>query len=65
MQPKLDVTLYRQGEQRLIIADVIDEGETFKFTFGRNQTIKHVWSMIPKLVMDAKFDRMIHEKVAV
>lgn len=35
MHTRLDVKLTRQGEQRLIVADVKDEGETFKFTFGR------------------------------
>jgi hypothetical protein len=65
MQSSLEVKLFLQGEQRQIVAYVKDEGETFKFTFGRNQSIKHIWSMIPRLVMDAKFDRMIRERVAV
>lgn len=65
MQSRLEVNLYRQGEQRLIIADVKDEGESFKFTFGRNQSIKHVMATIPKLVMDARFDAMIRERAAV
>jgi hypothetical protein len=64
MQSRLEVNLYREGEQRLIIADVKDEGESFKFTFGRNQSIKHIWSQIPKLVMDARFEAMIRERVA-
>lgn len=65
MYSKLDVKLSRQGEQRLIVADVNDAGETFRFTFGRNQSIKHVWAMIPRLVMDAKFDRMLSQRAAV
>jgi hypothetical protein len=67
MQERLDVKLLIPGRnapvyERYIIAHVEYQGEKFTYKFGRNQAIAYVWSQIPKLVMDQRFDQKIKER---
>jgi hypothetical protein len=70
VQECLDVKLMIPGKNlpvyaRHIIAHVNHQGEKFVYKFGRNQSIAHVWSQIPRLIMDAEFDRKIKGRGAV
>jgi hypothetical protein len=69
MQERLDVKLLVPGRnapayERHIIAHVNYLGEEFVYKFGRNQPITHVWSQIPRLVMDSAFEKEIKERGA-
>ena len=67
MQDRLDVKLMIPGRNLPsyaphIIAHVNYQGETKTYKFGRNQSISHIWSQIPRLVKDAEFDEKIRER---
>lgn len=57
---KLDVKLLIPGKdlppgERFIIAEVFDGVERVQYRFGRNQSLKHVWEMVPRIYADSKF----------
>jgi hypothetical protein len=54
---KLDVTYYRENQH--ILARVNTGEETLEFRFGRNNSLSHIHSQIPRLVADQNFDEMI------
>jgi len=54
------VNLALQG--RHIVAFVTFEGEKMEFRFNRNLSTSYIASLLPKLVMDRKFDERIRAR---
>ena len=63
MLDRLQVEYSKEG--RFVVATVFDGQETFRYTFGESNSVRHINSQIPKLYMDEQWDRRMKAKFAV